>query len=317
MNHLSELRKFRKIIAKALVQYPLSNVSVDYIDYAENAVYKITAAEGTYLLRIHASSFRTAAAIKQELQYIALLRDDGFDLQVPLKAINDEYVTHVDGKMISILSWQLGSKKHKSIDNQHFEILGNYMAKLHSFSLNNRHKIATTHREYWTPDNLIGSNPILGSYVDLEKINGFDRGIFEAARLQTLSRLKNHQANQPEKFGMIHADLHFSNILWHEGALRPIDFDDCGMGSFLQDLSIPIISMQGDKSAHYRDVFLNNYSKTHSINQADADLIDDYILARHIAMQGWLFMRIDHPRMKKYLNQSMGETIKILKTGLR
>lgn len=232
--------------------------------------------------------------------------------------MNGEYVTHIDGRMITILSWQIGIRKYKSIGDQHFEILGNYMARLHSFSIENHDKIATNHRQYWTPDNLIGSTPVLGSYAGLEKIKGFDRDLFEAARLQTLSQLKNHHSTSPEKFGMIHADLHFGNILWHKGQLRAIDFDDCGVGSYLHDLSIPIVTTYDQsKSNHHRDILLNAYGKIHSLSQADVSLIDDYILSRYIAMQGWLLTRSDLPEIKKYLAQGMAETMEVLKKGLK
>lgn len=317
MSHLSQLRKFRTIAVKAIAQYPLRNVRIDYIGHAENVVYKITATEGVYLLRIHARSFRTAQAIEQELQYIALLRADGFDLQVPLKSINDDQVMHIDGNIITVLSWQLGNKKHKSIRDEHFEILGDYLAKLHSFSLKNNHKIASNHREYWTADNLIGSNPILGAFTGLEAYKDFDRNIFETTRLQTLYRLRNHQENSPQRFGMIHADLHFGNILWHKNKIRAIDFDDCGIGSYLHDLSIPIISINSATPQHHRDILLNAYCKIHSLNQSDLGLIDDYILSRHIAMTGWASMRADLPKTKKYLEQRMNKIMKILRTELK
>ncbi|MBL1421107.1 MAG: phosphotransferase [Alphaproteobacteria bacterium] len=317
MSHLSELRRFRKITTKALAQYPLSNIRIDFIDYAENAVYKITTREGMFLLRIHANHSKTAEAIEQELQYIILLRENGFDLQKPLKSLDGEYIVHIDDKMISVLSWQIGTKKFKSINDRHFELLGHYLAKMHSFSIENKHRIVSSQREYWTADNLVGSSPIFGSFAGLKNIKGFDKQIFEAARLQTLGRLQKHYHENPEKFGMIHADLHFNNILWQGENLLPIDFDDCGIGSYFHDLSIPIVTTNSQKPKQHRDILLTAYGKTHSLTQADIDLIDDYILSRHISNQSWLLMRSNHPKIKKYHIQTMEGTMKVLKAGLK
>lgn len=115
---------------------------------------------------------------------------------------------------------------------------------------------------------------------------------------------------------MIHADLHFGNILWYKDEIRAIDFDDCGIGSYLHDLSIPIVSMQQDNSKHHRDVLLNAYSKTHPLDQKHIDLIDDYILSRYIAMQGWLLSRSSHPKYKKYLAQGMRKTMSVLRASI-
>lgn len=175
MSHLKEMRNLRKIATKATTQYPLTHCQIDFIALAENAIYKITAKTGTYLLRIHANGYRTPLAIEQELGYIDQLREVGFQLQKPLKSTNDNYVTVIDGRMVTLLGWQLGQKKYKSIRDRHFEKLGAYLAKLHSFSKQKNHKIASDHRQYWTSDNLIGTNPIFGSFTGLEKIVGFEK----------------------------------------------------------------------------------------------------------------------------------------------
>lgn len=317
MSHLSDLRKSRKIATQAVAQYPLSNIRIDYIGFSENVVYKITANEGRFLLRIHGASFRTEQAIVEELNFLDLLSDQGgFELQKPLKAHNQDIVVKFDDKIISLLSWQEGQKKHKSIGDRHFVILGQYMAKLHQFADDHRADINMQHRDYWTADNLIGNKPILGAFDQLETVQGFDRGVFEACRLKTLTHLRQHADDNPQLQGIIHSDLHFSNILWRDDALLPIDFDDCGLGSFLHDLSIPIISMNSDTPQHHRDILLNAYCQSRSLSEADLCVIDDYILARHITMQGWLYSRSSHPKIKAYHARNMQNTMDILKASL-
>lgn len=317
MSHLSQLRSFRKIASQAVAHYPLSNVRLDYFSFTENVVYKITANEGKFILRIHAPSFRSQAAITEELNLLTLLSESGgFEVQKPLQTTNQDIVLKLDNKIISILTWQDGRKKRASIGDKHIDILGHYMAKLHQFTARNRHKINMQYRDYWTPENLIGDQPILGAFEGLETIRGFNRDIFEASRRKTLQRITQHSHDNPHLQAIIHADLHFSNIIWRGDTLLPIDFDDCGIGSFLHDLSIPIISLQGDKSHHHRDILLNAYCQIQNLNQNDLDIIDDYILARHITMQGWLYSRSSHPKIKNYQARSMQTTMDILKASL-
>lgn len=318
MTHLSQLRRYRKIATQAVAHYPLTNVKLDYLGFTENVVYKITANEGKFLLRIHAASFRTQNAIKQELAFINLLRKHGgFDLQEPLTSINDQPLVTIDGETISMLRWQDGQKRHKSIKTRHFIILGQYLSKLHQFADENRSQIKNNLREYWTAEKLIGQAPILGDFDGLEAVEGFNRSIFEASRTQTLAKLQQHETKNPNLQGMIHADLHFSNILWRGDNLLPIDFDDCGIGSFLHDLAIPIISIHNGKLQHHRDILLNAYCQTRSLSQNDLASIDDYILARHITMQGWLFARSSHPKIKAYQARGMVNTIETLQASLK
>lgn len=317
MSHLSELRKFRKIAVRAVAQFPLSNPRINYIGFTENVVYKISAQQGEFILRIHAASYRTQAAIEQELNYISTLRNSGFNLQKPLNTKADEQIAIVDGFEVSVLSWQKGRRKRRnSIADKHFIILGEYLAKLHDFSEKNKKQIKSNHREFWTADQLLGKQAILGSSDGLESINSFNREVFDRCKKQTYERILAYQDKRPETFGMIHADLHFSNIIWRGDELLPIDFDDCGLGSFLHDLSIPIVTMNSATPQHHRELLLNAYSQTRPLNQNDLEALDDFILTRHIVMQGWLMARSGHPKIKKYLERGMQSTMKILKNAI-
>lgn len=318
MSHLGELRKFRKIASRAVAQFSLSNPRIDYIGFTENVVYKITAQQGEFILRIHAASYRNQAAIEQELDYLNILRNAGFNLQKPLNTKADEQIAIVDGFEVSVLSWQKGRRKRRnSIADKHFIILGEYLAKLHNFSETNKNKIKSNHREFWAADQLLGEQPILGSSDGLESVKDFNREVFDRCQKQTFERIQAYQHNRPETFGMIHADLHFSNIIWRGDELLPIDFDDCGMGSFLHDLSVPIVTMNSLTPEHHRELLLNAYSQTRPLNQNDLDLLEDFIIMRHIVMQGWLMSRSSHPKIKKYLERGMQATMKILKDAIK
>ena len=42
---------------------------------------------------------------------------------------------------------------------------------------------------------------------------------------------------QSHDWGLIHADLHQGNYLFHNGQIRPIDFSRCGFGHYLYDIA--------------------------------------------------------------------------------
>jgi Ser/Thr protein kinase RdoA (MazF antagonist) len=45
-------------------------------------------------------------------------------------------------------------------------------------------------------------------------------------------------------FGLIHADLHQENYLFHGKQVRAIDFDDCGYGPFVYDLAVTLSELE-------------------------------------------------------------------------
>jgi Ser/Thr protein kinase RdoA (MazF antagonist) len=55
---------------------------------------------------------------------------------------------------------------------------------------------------------------------------------------ERLRRLTDQWGTGRDVFGLIHGDLIFQNVLFHQGEARAIDFDDCGFGYFVYDLSI-------------------------------------------------------------------------------
>ena len=64
---------------------------------------------------------------------------------------------------------------------------------------------------------------------------------------------------------MIHADLHFGNLVWNQSQGTPIDFDDCGYGSKLYDAAVFLLSSRfgitdEKKLGRFIDDFIGAYS---------------------------------------------------------
>jgi Ser/Thr protein kinase RdoA (MazF antagonist) len=85
--------------------------------------------------------------------------------------------------------------------------------------------------------------------------------------------------------GLIHADLHLGNALFHRGGVRLIDFDDCGFGARLYELAVALWELRERPDYPvYRDALVAGYRTRRSI---DVARLDDFIALRQVAFCLW------------------------------
>lgn len=142
--------------------------------------------------------------------------------------------------------------------------LGSYIARLH------RHAEQYTApegflRPRWDWDYLFGPSSRLWSTGKAV----FSEEEMEALRV-TAERVRQElqaTGETRDAFGMIHRDLHRGNLLHHEGTLYAIDFDHCGWGYYLYDLTMPYMQMAhfGHRCEEMREVFLEGYQRERSL----------------------------------------------------
>ena len=85
--------------------------------------------------------------------------------------------------------------------------------------------------------------------------------------------------------GLIHADLHLGNAVFHRGGVKLIDFDDCGTGPRLYDLAVALWELRDDPDyPAFRDALLAGYRAHREI---DVTHLDDFIAVRQVAFDLW------------------------------
>ena len=88
-----------------------------------------------------------------------------------------------------------------------------------------------------------------------------------------------------DDWGLIHADLHLGNALFHRGGVKLIDFDDCGYGHRLYDLAVAVWELRDEPDyPAFRDALLNGYW---SHRDVDVTHLDDFIAVRQVAFDLW------------------------------
>ena len=204
----------------------------------------------------------------------------------------------------SVFKWIHGGFIRKSVKPRHMFEIGQLLADFQ----NSTPKGKTKNRQYWTAEGLVGSNPKFGSIDKLFSVSSGEQRTLTAARKSIFEKLKKFERKHPRRQGLIHADLHFGNIISTGRRLGAIDFDDCGYGFFAYDLVIPYISEQnslGDKKKHlipeYKKALIDGYKTKRKWDKDDDTIFPYLVTARKLLMLGWLNSRSDNPRLRKHL----------------
>src|SRR5262249_8380960 len=106
-----------------------------------------------------------------------------------------------------------------------------------------------------------------------------------------------------EAFGLIHADLHFDNVLFAAKEARAIDFDDCGYGYWVYDMAAALRPWRTEANwPTFLQAFSQGYAGICAL-PAGFELLDLFIIARHIAITLWAASRAPyHPTLAHTLH---------------
>jgi Ser/Thr protein kinase RdoA (MazF antagonist) len=322
-SYLARVRRIRKVAAVAASRYPLKVSAIELVQHGENTTFRVDAKGGQrYLLRVHRPGYHTEAAIKEELAWLAQLSQAGFSVPQPIAAKSGEWVETVTSYDVpaplncSLLHWLDGRFIRKAVSPKHLYRVGRMLADLQTHAS----RSVVVHRRYWGSEGLVGARARFGSIDSLAGVPSELQAAISRARKRVVQELREFERRFPRRQGLIHADLHFGNILSAGGEILPIDFDDCGYGFHAYDLAVPLLSAEGmagnERRARLReleDALISGYSSKKTWDRHDERVFPYFIAARRLAMLGWLSSRRDNPRLKSLLKRAVTKAVRSLK----
>ncbi|MFK8013634.1 MAG: phosphotransferase enzyme family protein [Marinicellaceae bacterium] len=314
-SYLSQVRQLRKVAISAIKMYPIDILQLKFINHGENTTYKIISKQGNFLLRIHRKNYHSKNAILEELSWIMHLSESTDFIQKPISSKNGLLVEEVtigetlDTRLCSVLTWIDGNLKFRSLTQKSLFNTGLLAGKLHKNAI----KQKVVHRNYWDSEGLLGKNASFGSLQSLRpEIKEAEYKILEACRKMTFSKIDYYNKNNPHKSSMIHADLHFGNIVWKKDEPIPIDFDDCGFGPHMYDLAVILKGFDNIfKHSHKKDQkpfvesLFEGYSTNQDLSKEDIDILPYFKITRSLVMLGWQYGRKDNPSIFKYFKKNL------------
>lgn len=328
-SYLSQVHRLRKLAQNALEYFPIKNYDLKFIQHGENATFKISTNKQDYLLRLHRDGYHSKPALLEELKWLRSLSvNTDIPVQKPLPMKNGSFIilAKTEGtppRYCSVLEWQPGRIQRKSPTPLGLSKIGHLTAQLHKSAKNTKIR----YRDYWTANNLLAPTAKLGPLQNLKQaLPSKDFLDLMSCRKMAYTKMRAYEKRYPHRMSLIHADLHFGNMLWNKGVIYPIDFDDCGLGIQMYDLAVTLFASQNifklsgpKKTRTLTNSLLEGYCKVGSLSDQDIEIIPYLILARKVSIFAWLYDRSDNPRLLKYFNKNKVEKLKefkkILKNG--
>ena len=282
------IKELEAFSLQILSRYPINVKSAVSINYEYNATLKVEATDGRlFALRINTNSPRTPENLRAEIAFVRFLAEDGrVKVPHPIENIEGDFYTSIlhdaSGRMFHcvLYSWILGEELEDEPKDEQLNALGAAMATMHlvapGFTLPQGSALPTLDDPlWWTEDFLLSEKSVLDA---------------EAKELitQALSAIKSGVA----KFyanaipGVIHADMHGGNVLWHEGSLSVIDFDDCGLGLPIQDFATALYYFD---TPEQDAAFKAGYNSIAPIPECSENEMKMFFLQRRIVLLNYLY----------------------------
>lgn len=311
-SYLMQVRRLRNLATNALALYPLKVEKLKFIHHGENATFLVRTTSGRkYLLRILRGGYHTTPAVLEELNWLAGLAEKKIPAPRPIRSKNGSLLEFAkapgipNGRQCCIFEWVEGTFISKSVRPEHMYEVGALLARLQKSAPRTRH------RRYWDSNGLVGRKPKFGSVDKLSGVGPVTQAIVSRARPKVYAKLRAYERKFPKRFGYIHADLHFGNLLQTMNGIAAIDFDDSGYGFFVYDLVVPLMSARhilGKNRQREHETFkralIAGYASQARWDEHDERILGHLVAARRITMLGWLSSRSENPRLKAYLKKS-------------
>ncbi len=269
--------------------------------FSENRTYLVRDSGGAAraVLRLSRPRYHTREELEAEVTWLCRLRaDTGLILREPVAGADGAYIHTVSdgegdvayGTMFSYLTGAPLENLPLSGQCPWFVKIGEAAAVLHNH-VRCWAESRRLPRFHWDYESVLGAHAVWGDWRAAPGLTQSDRLVLERADGRIRDELAAYGVTE-ENYGLIHSDLRGANLLTENGALKIIDFDDCGYGWFVQDLAGSLSFVETDSMApRLIEAWLAGYRKAGALRQQDIGMIPTFVMMRRLQLTAWVTSR--------------------------
>jgi Ser/Thr protein kinase RdoA (MazF antagonist) len=298
------------MVARGLSCWRLSPATgIRLLNVSENATFALSdpVAARELILRVHRVGYCTAQEIRSELAWINALRGEAvIETAAPVAGSNGELVQSLvspSGRpsRYAVAFERLPGREPDAGGDTvpWFERLGTLSASMHAHARSWALPPGFSRRR-WDLDAMVGANGYWGPWraaIGLEPI-----GIATLEQALTFIRGRiGRFGMDPQRFGLIHADLRLANLLVSEPHLRIIDFDDCGFSWFLYDFASAVSFIEHEPIVpDLLQAWITGYRKVAPLSGEELEEIPTFVVLRRILLMAWLASHAETPFARQF-----------------
>jgi Ser/Thr protein kinase RdoA (MazF antagonist) len=294
LRHAALPEELRAALESLLHAYGLADGRFELINRSENTTFRVDPAGGgrPLVLRLYRVGQRADAEIQSEIDWMAALRAEaGISTPQALVRRDGRHISKVtlpDGATTSCVLFEYLSGAEPPPDGLAlwFERLGAISAEIHRHGRSWR-RPRLFQRPLFDYVTLIGPRAVWGSW---ERAPGLDSGAVAVLRRvsEEIAKRLAEYGQTPDRFGLIHGDLRLANLLVDGPRIHVIDFDDCGTGWFLYDLSTSISLIEHVPEAESLVLaWLRGYQRLLPLAGVHIEMVRHLIMMRRLQVLSW------------------------------
>lgn len=294
-----QIRRIGLLARRAAGQVGLDVHSMTPLVHAENTTFCIETNMGKYCARVSRPGYQSTANIRSEIAFLAELREAGLPVPRPFRSavVTTEVPEVPQPRDCVFLAWQEGEFSKGELAPERAYRVGHLMARFHLFSEKWSPPANFTRQRLhaWALDDIpwreLAEGSPMVSRENLELLRRIDdesRPLLKSLELSCAS------------YGLIHADLHQSNVLFDGNETHAIDFDDLGWGFWIFDFAAALAYQVGGSA--YEDVreqMLAGYEELRFLPPRTRELLSAFTRMRLMQVCIWVMSRRDNPKIRE------------------
>lgn len=318
-----------EIAHSVLQRWGIVPLKLRWLGRGSNVVFRVTAGDADYTLRLHSPGSTDAVRLRSELEWLTSIRRETHLLAprpvlAPVDGGVDPFLEqHHDSLPQSSIVYavlfeyiEAENKRASDLSADDVYHIGEYLGKLHGEAQFKATSDFEGRRLDWA--GLFGDDSPYASPSELDMKCAEQSRILDQVA-QQLRAPMSELASKPDAMGLIHADLLAKNILFRVDSIAALDFEYCGLGFYLYDLAPLLWQLKGERAADYRmleDAMWRGYTTVRRMDEGDRSLLETFIAARQLASIRWLRSNLDNPMVRSAAPALISERCEELKVFL-
>jgi Ser/Thr protein kinase RdoA (MazF antagonist) len=321
LSRRTQIGRLRRLAAVALGAYDLPPARQTLLAHLFNTTFRVETEQGQrYVLRIHRAGTPTVESVGAEMEWLAALRrDTELEVPAPVPTRSGDLLTVAAARGVPqahicvLFRWLPGRRLRRGLIPAHLERVGELMARLqqHALGWGPSRGLARGRVDYPIEAARHAPDPFAPEII--QGIHALVAGTLSAAEAAPVTDVLElvREAEEslgivgtnwksgggwPATFGLIHADLHYGNLLFGRGTVRAIDFDDCGFGPLLYDPAVMLSALLGwPEYGALRAALLAGYRRVRPLPPEEEAHLDALVALRQVQDALWVLEWRKHP----------------------